>query len=244
MNNKVCGAGREKVSAIIVAAGKSSRMGGDKNKLYIDIDGMPVIARTLRVFEECDAVDEVVLVVNTNDMDFCREAIVEKYRLDKVKHIVAGGASRQKSVRNGLSVLGSTTDIVIVHDGARPFVTCEQIRESILASSEYGAAIVAVPVKDTIKVLDSRGFVSYTPGRDKLISVQTPQAFRHDLIIRAHEQAEKDGITGTDDAVLVERLGHKVGIVGGSYDNIKITTPEDLIIAEKILEARGKGNHI
>lgn len=244
MNNKTYGAGREKVSAIIVAAGKSSRMGGDKNKLYIDVNGIPVIARTLRVFEECSAVDEVVLVVNANDMDLCREAIVEKYRFDKVKHIVAGGTSRQESVRNGLNVLGGATGIVIVHDGARPFVTCEQIKGSILASSEYGAAIVAVPVKDTIKVLDSQGFVSYTPGRDKLISVQTPQAFRYDLIIKAHEQAEKDGVTGTDDAVLVERLGHKVGIVEGSYDNIKITTPEDLIIAEKIFKGKGKESHI
>jgi len=226
------------VSAVVVAAGKSSRMNMDTNKQYIEIGGVPVLARTLLAFQNCDKVREIIVVVNGQDILFCKQEIIDNYDLDKVKKLVAGGEERQESVYNGLIEVSEKCDIVLIHDGARPFVREESIYESISAAFEYGASCVAVPSKDTIKSADDDGFVNRTLDRKKLWIIQTPQAFRYELIMDAHRKAMEDGFKGTDDAVLVERLGLPLKLIMGSYDNIKITTQEDLIIGEAIAESR------
>lgn len=224
------------VSAVIVAAGKGTRMNMDVNKQYIDVCGKPVLARTLHVFEECKAIKEIVLVVNEKDILYCMQNIIDEYSFSKVKVIVAGGEERQNSVYNGLIEIDSECDVVLIHDGARPFVNEESINKVIQAAKEVGAACIAVPVKDTIKQADDDDFVDKTLDRSKLWSIQTPQAFIYGLIIEAHKKAIEDGFTGTDDTVLVERIGHKVKLVMGGYDNIKITTKEDIAIAEALID--------
>jgi len=226
------------VSVVIVAAGKGTRMNMDINKQYMDILGKPVLARTLQVFDDCSYIDEVVLVVNEQDILYCKNDIVEYYGFDKVKALVSGGSERQDSVFNGLKEVTSGCDIVLIHDGARPFVREKSIIDSINDAREYGASCVAVPVKDTIKTSDTKGFINETLERSVLWSIQTPQAFRYDLIMNAHKSASSDGFLGTDDSILVERLGFKVKLVMGSYDNIKITTQEDLVTAEAIAGSR------
>lgn len=223
------------VSAVIVAAGKGTRMNLDINKQYIKICNIPVLARTLKVFEECEAVNEVVLVVNEADISYCRQELAERYGFSKVKSIVPGGRERQQSVCNGLIKVDKHADIVIIHDGARPFLTESCITDSIKEAAEYGAACVAVPVKDTIKVVDNENYISSTPDRDKLWAIQTPQTFKYEVIMKAHEKARQDNYSGTDDAVMVEHAGGRVKLVLGSYLNIKITTQEDIIIAEAIV---------
>lgn len=227
--NKIC------ISAVIVAAGKGSRMNMDINKQYIEIGGIPVLARTIQAFEDCESINEVVLVVNEQDIVYCKQSIVELYELYKVKSIVAGGGTRQQSVYNGLCEVNGNCGIVLIHDGARPFVKTESLLDSINAAYEFGASCVAVPAKDTVKRADENGFVVETPDRGSLWYIQTPQTFSYPLIMEAHRKAAEDNFTGTDDAVLVERLGHPMKLVMGSYDNIKITTKEDLAIAEAIV---------
>lgn len=226
------------VSAVVVAAGKGSRMNMDTNKQYIEIGGIPVLARTLLTLQNCDMINEIILVVNGQDIIFCKQEIIDSYELDKVKKLVAGGEERQESVYNGLLEVNEECDIVVIHDGARPFVREESISGSISAAYEYGASCVAVPSKDTIKSADEDGFVNRTLDRSKLWIIQTPQAFRYELIMDAHKKAIEDGFKGTDDAVLIERLGLPLKLVMGSYDNIKITTQEDLIIGEAIADSR------
>jgi len=190
--------------------------------------GKPILAHTLSVFEACEAVGEIIIVTGEQDIEAAGE-LVGRFGFAKVTHIVAGGAQRQDSVRNGLAK--ATLDIIAIHDAARPMVTCDIIERSIEKAEEMGACIAAVPVIDTIKsAADS--IVSSTVDRTSLYSVQTPQTFRANLIRRAYDQAFADGFYATDDAALVERLGEKVAIVPGSYENIKITTPSDLEIAE------------
>ena len=226
-----------KTSAIIVAAGRGSRMNMDMNKQYIDIAGKPILARTLQVFNDCSLIDEIILVVNENDIFYCKQNIIDFYEFYKVKIIVAGGDERQKSVFKGLMEVSSRTDIVLIHDGARPFVSEESIINSITSAEEFGGSVVAVPVKDTIKMADSQGIISQTIDRNILWSVQTPQTFKYSLIINAHNKALEDNFSGTDDSILLERLGYKLKLVMGGYDNIKITTKEDLLIAEAIVKA-------
>lgn len=227
-----------RASAIIVAAGKGTRMNMEINKQYIELEGKPVLARTLGEFQDCVQIDEIVLVVNEADILFCKKQIIEQYGLDKVKAIVAGGTERQKSVFNGLEAVRQDAEVVLIHDGARPFVSLESIQNSISAAMEFGGSVVAVPVKDTIKMSDGNGFISQTIDRSSLWSIQTPQAFRLDLIMKAHQKAVEDEFQGTDDAVLLERLGYQLKLIMGGYDNIKITTKEDLLIAEAIIKAR------
>ena len=224
--------------ALIVAAGKGTRMNTDISKQYIDIAGKPLIAWTIEAFEDCEYIDEIVLVVSRDDIVYCKQNIVDVYGKGKIRSIVAGGVTRQESVSNGLCEVSGQCEIVLIHDGARPFVREETIIESIFTASETGASCVAVPVKDTIKSSDWNGFIDNTLNREFLWSVQTPQTFKYDLILNAHKLATEEGIEGTDDSVLVERTGHKVKLVMGSYDNIKITTPEDLPIAETIIKSR------
>ena len=224
------------VSAIIVAAGKGTRMNMDVNKQYIDVCGKPLLTRTLQIFQDCSFVDEIIVVVNSKDIFYCKKDIIEEYGMDKVKYLVAGGTERQNSVYNGLMQVDRKTDIVLIHDGARPFVAEDTIIDCIESAIECGVSTVGVPVKDTIKVSDGGGYVEKTLNRSKLWSIQTPQAFKYDLIVKAHEKALKEGYTGTDDTVLSEEmLGVRTRLVMGSYENIKITTQEDLIFAEAII---------
>lgn len=213
-----------KASALIPAAGAGERLGKGINKVFVEVAGKPVLAHTLSVFEACEAVDEVIIVTGEQDIEAAGE-LVGRFGFAKVKHIVAGGAQRQDSVRNGLA--RCSRDIIVIHDAARPMVNCEMIDQSIQKAEEMGACIAAVPVIDTIKSAED-DVVRSTVDRSSLYSVQTPQTFRAELIRRAYDQAYADGFYATDDAALVEHLGENVAIVQGSYENIKITTPADL----------------
>ncbi|HXI09650.1 MAG TPA: 2-C-methyl-D-erythritol 4-phosphate cytidylyltransferase [Thermodesulfobacteriota bacterium] len=224
-----------KTIAIIPAAGMGRRMGSRK-KNYLRLLDRPVLAHTIGVFEECPLIDSIILVVPPSDIEFCREEIVKKYGFGKVASVVAGGAERQDSVRNGLE-RASGAGITLVHDGARPLVTFRIVEETIKAANETGGAVAAVAVKDTIKEV-SAGAVVRTVPREALVSVQTPQAFRTDILLRAFKKASEDGFLGTDESSLVERIGERVAVVEGSYENIKITTVEDMAIAEGILKKR------
>ena len=222
--------------AIIVAAGTGSRMNMEMNKQFVDICGKPVLARTIQAFEDCDRITEIVVVLNEREIIYCKQEIVERYGFGKVKVLVSGGETRQESVARGLRQAGEDCGIILIHDGARPFIDAESINSSIEAAEEFGAACVAVPVKDTIKSADEGDFVLATLDRSCLWSIQTPQTFQAYIIKEAHRIAAEDGFSGTDDAVLVERLGRRLKLVNGSYFNIKITTREDLALAEAIAE--------
>lgn len=227
-----------KISAIIVAAGKGKRMGEGYNKQYILLVGKPIVAHTIEVFENVGSIDEIVLVVGKGEIDLARKDIIHKYNFKKVVKIIEGGTERQDSVYNGLKAIDVNCNIVLIHDGARPFITGNIIEKSIKAAKDAGACVVAVRVKDTIKVVNKNMEVDYTPDRDILWAVQTPQAFEHKLLLEAYKKLRADNIKVTDDAMLVEKLGHIVKIIEGSYENIKITTPEDLILGEGILKKR------
>lgn len=222
------------VSVVIAAAGKGLRMGLEKNKQYIGLLGKPVLARTIQKFEDSTLVDEIIVVANEDELELCREEVLEKYKYRKVKAITAGGRTRQQSVYKGLCQVSPGCNIVLIHDGARPFIDLKSIERCIEAVQEHGAAVVAVPAKDSIKRAGPDGFVEETVERNGLWSIQTPQGFRYELIMDAHRKAEQAGFDGTDDAVLAERAGHKVMLVMGSYNNIKLTTKEDLMIADFI----------
>ncbi|MBI3398266.1 MAG: 2-C-methyl-D-erythritol 4-phosphate cytidylyltransferase [Deltaproteobacteria bacterium] len=226
-----------KTIAIITAAGKGKRMGAKINKPYITFAGKPILAHTILPFEQSKVITSVIIVAAEGLEDFCLRNIVEKFRFKKVDTIVCGGRERQDSVMAGILAAGTGWDVVVVHDGVRPLVTTAMIEETVLTARRTGAATLAIPVKDTIKQVSS-GFVKKTLQREQLWAIQTPQTFRFDILKRAHRLAKKQGFIGTDDCILVERVGQKVAIVKGSYDNIKITTPEDLILGEAILKNR------
>ncbi len=223
------------ISAIIVAGGKGKRMGQKISKQYIRIGEKEIIARTIEVFQKSKSIDDIVLVVPESDMDFCKNDIVNKYQFTKVKHVIPGGRERQESVYNGLKHCNTETELVLIHDGVRPFVDDDIIEKSIEAAREIGACTAAVPVKDTIKVIGEDGLSTETPDRSRLWAIQTPQAFKYRLILEAHKRALEEGFNGTDDTMLVEHIGYKVKVIEGSYNNIKITTPEDVVFAEAIL---------
>ncbi|MBW5471406.1 2-C-methyl-D-erythritol 4-phosphate cytidylyltransferase [Brevibacillus formosus] len=220
---------------VIVAAGSGKRMGGQRNKLWLPLAGEPILAHTVRLFATHPDIDEVVLVVSEADHAEVM-ALISAEKLTVV--VTLGGAERQDSVRNGLASLSANCDYVLVHDAARPFVTRKQISDMINQVQQDQATIMAVPVKDTIKVVGATGLVESTPARESLWAVQTPQAFRMSLLREAHQAAEAAGKLGTDDAMLVEWMGHPVSIMQGSYENIKITTPDDLWFGEEILRKR------
>lgn len=218
---------------IIPAAGQGKRMKAGKNKQFIELNETPIIIHTLKVFEEHTQCSGIILVINESEKaDF--QYLIEKYRIQKVHQFVLGGTERQYSVYNGLKAV-KDDELVLVHDGARPFVTQKRIENLVEKAVYTGAAILAVPVKDTIKKVEE-GMVSETVERSTLWSVQTPQAFQIKLLLEAHDKARNEGYLGTDDASLLERVGRPVSIVTGDYTNIKITTPEDLYIAEAILK--------
>ena len=226
------------VSVVIAAAGMSNRMGSKINKQFLAIDNKPILAHSIEKFEKCKYIDEIIVVTKEEEVDYCRKEIIKKYGFNKVSNIIKGGRERQDSIYNGLLALNERTDIVLTHDGARPFVKIETIEEGIKGVIEHGACVIGVPVKDTIKVVDQEDKVHHTPKRSLLWAAQTPQCFWADLLKNGYEMASKEGILGTDDSSLVERTGHKIKMIMGSYDNIKITTPEDLIIAESFLKDR------
>jgi len=226
------------VTAVIAAGGRGRRMQASINKQFLELDGKPILAHTLEIFESCPLINEIVVVTADGEREYCRKAVVEPYGFRKVRKIVSGGRERQDSVYNGLKEIDDRCEYVAVHDGARPLLTSEILLEALCAGFKEGAAAVAVPVKDTIKLADSRGFVAETPDRDRLWAVQTPQVFKREIIFGAYEHALKHSLKGSDDSVLVEKLGYPVKLVRGEYENIKVTTPEDLEIAAAILERR------
>lgn len=227
-----------KASAIVVAAGSGSRMNAGINKQYMLLGGKPVLAYTLEAFERSELISEIIVVINNEEHKQFEDCILIPYKFSKIKSVTYGGSTRQESVYNGLIKVTEEIEIVAVHDGARPFVTPDIISNSITAAERSGAACTGVPVKDTIKKADQNRIVEETPDREFLWAIQTPQTFKKEILINAHEKAKADGFSGTDDSVLVERLGYKVQMVMGSYSNIKITTPEDLAFAEALIMSR------
>jgi 2-C-methyl-D-erythritol 4-phosphate cytidylyltransferase len=211
------------VTAIIVAGGKGKRMGQALNKQFIKIGGKEILARTIEVFQNLYEINEIIVVCAEGEIEYCKENIINKYGFSKVVKIVAGGMERQDSVRNGLINCNTKTNIVVIHDGARPFVTSNIIKESIKWARECGACTAAVPVNDTIKRVDEYMYSIDTPSREGLYAVQTPQAFRYDLILEGHNRAKDMDIFATDDTMLIEHMGIKVKIIDGSNTNIKIT---------------------
>jgi 2-C-methyl-D-erythritol 4-phosphate cytidylyltransferase len=227
----------QKVGAVIPAAGRGTRIGGVQ-KQFLEILGKPVLAYSLEVFEQSLLIDTITVVTNRDSMPMVEE-LVRAGRCPKVKHIVEGGVQRQDSVWNGLRKIQSDNiDIVAVHDAARPFVTGEIISRSVIAATQFGAAVAAIPSKDTIKITDEEQFILNTPNRDNCWIIQTPQVFKNQLLVDAFKKAYTDNYYGTDEACLVERLGIRVKIVEGSYENIKITTPEDIEIAQFFAQKR------
>ena len=222
-----------KIQAIIPTGGLGTRLKAKDPKPLLLLNQKPIFIYTLEVFEQSSLVHSVILVVHKDYLnDF--EKVIRKYKLKKVTKIIAGGVTRSESVANGLRVVDEDTDIVVVHDGVRPFVSVPLIEYSIAACREHGAAVVAVPVKPTIKRANQDLFVAETLRRDELWEIQTPQTFKKDILLKAHQQGKN--VPVTDDASLVEQLGYKVKIVAGDYRNIKITTPEDLVVAESFLK--------
>ncbi len=230
-----------RVAALIPAAGMGKRMAAGMNKQYLKLGGKPILAHTLAVFEHAAFVDDIYVMVPEDEIPYCRENVIERYGFAKVRRLVAGGSERQQSVFNGLKATEGLDpdDIVIIHDGVRPFVPPEAVRQSVDVARLHDGALVAVPVKDTVKIT-AEGVVVDTPGRANIWLAQTPQTFRYRIILDAHEKADREGFLGTDDSSLVERMGKRVRIVMGDYRNIKITTPEDMHLAEAFLKETGK----
>jgi 2-C-methyl-D-erythritol 4-phosphate cytidylyltransferase len=225
-----------KADAVIVSAGKGHRFMEGKKKQFHFLGGKPVLAHTLDKFETCPLIRSILLVVGQEDMDYCLKEVIEKYKFQKVSQIVPGGKQRQESVKNGIDALQKDADIVAIHDGVRPFVTKAMIEDSIHSAVRYGAVVLAMPVKETIKMSNPDGTVLKTLDRESLWQIQTPQTFQVNIIKEAYYRATENGLMGTDDSSLVERLGVKVHILPGSYTNIKITTPEDLLLANLFLK--------
>ncbi len=218
-----------KTVAIITAAGYGKRMGQPKQ--FIELAGKSILERTLLAFDNCKLIDSIILVVNQEDVERATELTVKK-----LKQVVAGGKERQDSVNNGLKVLPEEAEIIVIHDGVRPFVTTEIIENSIKEAEKEGAVVVGVPVKDTVKQMSNDGaIIERTLNRKRLWAAQTPQVFKKELILKAYAEGNKN-YQVTDDAMLVEKLGSPVKMVMGSYRNIKITTPEDLVIARAFLK--------
>lgn len=223
------------VSVIIPAAGFGERMGATIGKQFLLLQGRPILVHTLERFQACSMIDEIIVSTQRSSFPLIDE-IRRKYSLTKVKDPVEGGERRQDSIANALRVVDRRSEIICVHDAVRPFVHLKEITHSIETATYYGASIVAVRAKDTMKLAATDGRVEKTLNRSSLWSVQTPQTFKKQLLIDAYAHAEKFNITATDDSYLVEQLGHSPIIVEGSYENIKITTPDDLLLAELLLK--------
>lgn len=228
---------KEKCTAIVLAAGQGRRMGTKVQKQYLEIQGKPVLYYALKAFQDSELIDEIILVVGENQEEYCQKEIIEKYSLNKVNQIVQGGSERYYSVWNGLQAMGND-GYVFIHDGARPFINGDIIKRAYESVVENKACVVGMPVKDTIKIADEQGYAKETPNRSYVWAVQTPQVFETQLIKKAYsELMGSSDISVTDDAMVAERmLGVKVKLVQGSYENIKITTPEDILIANEFVK--------
>lgn len=243
--------------AVVVAAGQGRRMAERWEhsplagviatpvaKQFLPLGGKPLVVHALQVFERCHAVDAVVLVVPERDVMYARREIAERFGLKKVRRVVAGGQRRQDSVLRGLRALQGESlpwEYVVVHDGVRPLITEALVLAVLDEARRYGAATLGTPVRETVKLVDHKGLVSLTPERERLWSIQTPQAFRFALLLQAHREAAERQIEGSDDCALVEALGEPVRVVQGSPSNIKVTCPEDLVMAEALLAHRDPG---
>jgi 2-C-methyl-D-erythritol 4-phosphate cytidylyltransferase len=225
------------VGVIIPAAGKGKRMGAGQSKQFLHLAGEPILIRTLQVFVTHPAVDEIVVAVSQDDWEQTEQLLAAAGLAEKGIRLVTGGAERQHSVYRALKE--SRSEWVLVHDAVRPFVTHDRIDALLDAVKMHGAAVLAVPLKDTVKEVSDAGVVEGTPDRSRLWAVQTPQAFRRELLLEAHERGQAAGLFATDDAMLVEEMGIDVRVVEGDYTNIKLTTPDDRIVAEAIWKMRG-----
>lgn len=224
-----------KVAALIVAAGSGKRIGGDMPKQFIEIHGKPILQHTLEKFQNYDQVDEVIVILPRDYADDYEPVIRNEWGITKLLRVIPGGAERHDSVDAGLKAVTHSTDIILIHDGVRPFVSMRILRDSIKAADEYGAAVVGLTPKDTIKKVRG-GFVEKTIARDQLLLAQTPQAFRREVILKANELAFQKNKFSTDDTALVEHMGHPIAIVEGEWRNIKITSPDDLLVAKAFFE--------
>lgn len=225
------------VSAIIVAAGKGIRMNDAVPKQYLHLAGSPVVSYSLITFAACQQIEDIFLIVPQNDMDYCQKNILAPLKLRKKIHLVPGGSHRQASVYNGLLEIDHKTTTVVIHDGVRPFVCSDHLTSCILGAKDSGACILAIPANDTLKHVVRSDVIKRTLSRDIVWLAQTPQAFQYSLIMKAHETARQDEFIGTDDALLVERMGTDVKVIKGCKTNIKITTKEDLAVAQAMLDA-------
>ena len=221
------------ISAIVLAGGRGKRMNYHKSKQFIEIKGKPVLVYTLEKFIYNKSIDEVILVLPEDEVDYCKKEVLQKYSV-KVDRIVIGGKERQDSVFNALEAM-EKANIVLIHDGARPFISEKIIEEGIKYANIYGAAAPGVTPKDTIKIKNEDNISVDTPDRNTLVAVQTPQCFKYDEIYQCHRKIKEENAIVTDDTSVVERYGHKVYLYEGDYTNIKITTPEDLILAERLI---------
>jgi 2-C-methyl-D-erythritol 4-phosphate cytidylyltransferase len=231
---------RKNVVALIVAAGEGRRMGTLRTKAFLTLKGVPILVHAIQPFEACNRIQSLYPVLRKEDLSSWYQKMRDRFSFKKTKPPVVGGLSRQESVRLGLESMREDIDIVLIHDGARPFVDGAMLERLLDTMETTQAAVVAVPVKETVKVVSSAGQVLDTLAREALWHVQTPQAFDYRIVLEAHHKALADGIEATDDSMLVERLGIPVTVVQGSYRNIKITTPEDLIMARALLKSRGR----
>ena len=223
------------ISAIILAGGKGKRMNSSISKQFIEIKGKPIIYYTIKKFNDNKNIDNIILVLSSEEIEYFKKNILNKYDI-KVDKIVVGGAERQDSVYNGLKSLeNSETDIVLIHDGARPFISDRIIDEGIKYAAIYGACAPGVMPKDTIKIKDENNFSINTPNRETLVSIQTPQVFKFSEILECHKKVQIDKLVVTDDTMVAEKYGNKVYLYDGEYTNIKVTTPEDLILGEKLI---------
>ena len=225
------------VSAIIVAAGKGLRMNDPTRKQYLDLGGRPILAHSVIIFDRCEIIDKIFLVLPKEDIEYCRQNIVPSMELKNGLNLVSGGEQRQNSVYNGLQAIDKNTDTVVIHDGARPFIQPHELESCILGARKFDACILGLRAGDTVKHVGKSGFIEKTLERDRIWLAQTPQAFKYELIMRAHQIARRDGYIGSDDASLVERLGKDVRIINGSKNNMKITVREDLVMARAMLDA-------
>ncbi len=225
------------VSCIVAAGGSGTRMGAEKNKLFLNVCGVPVLAHTLLALEKSDEINEIIISARKEDIGEI-VALTKEYQIYKVTAVVKGGSHRSASVRAALDEVSVDAEFVAVHDGARPLIDKETIKNTIEAAKTYKAAACGVRPKCTLKRADKSGFIAGTVDRSEIYEIQTPQVFSRDLLMKAYDCAEEILERATDDCSLVERLGEKIFITGGAYTNIKVTTPEDILIAEKILEEK------
>jgi 2-C-methyl-D-erythritol 4-phosphate cytidylyltransferase len=229
--------------AVIPAAGTGLRMGGPLAKQFLELDGKPLLAVTLQPFQDCPAVDGVILVVPGASLDYCRREIVEKYGITKVRRLIPGGSRRQDSVRMGLLAVAEPCELVVIHDAARPLITVDILCRVIEAAGKTGSAVTGLPAKETVKEVDMFGRVMKTYERSRVWLVQTPQAFRYRDLMAAHEAAfAENWAEATDDACLLENMGLPVSVVEGDEENIKVTTPHDLELARFLLMRRQMPN--